>query len=226
MNVRRIVWTLVGLFAILVVVLGGCSLGPRNADRAGEGGDGSGTAEPTGRLRLPDFLNPGRATPTGTRTPAATGTRRPTSTHTPTRTHTPEPTPSPTPQPQVNVLIAACDTGFDVFNRLGEVTNAYVRIQNVGEVDISRVEIRLRANDEDREHPDRSYQIQHLPAGSEIALRLTVDTETGTDTRIQVELTSEEGVMESAYRESCSSRRTPRSVLDQLGELFQVRPIE
>jgi len=153
-------------------------------------------------------------------TPTLTATPKPTSTRTPT------PTATPIPLPQVNVFIRSCDTGIDIFNGLGEVTNAYVLVQNLGDVDATHLWVAMKASDEEKNHPAKSYQFEVLPGGYEIALKLTVDTKNGTDTSIDVLVTSDEGVNIIASEESCKQRRTDKSVLDALGELFEVRKIE
>jgi hypothetical protein len=159
-----------------------------------------------------------------TATPPATATPLPTRTATPSLT--PLPSVTPTPLPEINVLIAACDTGIDLFNRLGEVTNAYVQVQNVGAVDAQAVQVTLEGSDEEKGHPDKSYRLEHLPAGYEIALKMTVDTKNGEDTSIRVTVTSEEGVSSFAIKDSCRSRRPDRAILEKLGELFEVRDID
>jgi hypothetical protein len=160
-----------------------------------------------------------------TRTLRPTSTLRPTATRTPTSTHTPTPTLTPTPRPMVNVLIVTCDTSFDLRNRMGEVTNAYVRIQNVGQVDVTQVQVTLSATDEEGAHPDRSYLVQNLPSGYEIVLKMTVDTQSGQDTSITVTVESREGVREEAEKLSCFLRSPDREAIERLGELFSVRPI-
>jgi hypothetical protein len=171
-----------------------------------------------------------RATATYTITPTdlPTQTPVPSPTRTPTRTFTPTSTatPTPVPAPQLNVLIATCDTGFDVLNRLGEVTNAYITVQNVGEITARDVLVVLSASDEEQAHADRSYQIGYLPTGHEISLKLTVDTQTGVDTRITVTVTNPEGIEETAQKEACLRRTPDRRLIGTLGDLFRVRPIQ
>ena len=166
-----------------------------------------------------------RFSPTSSRT--MTRTARPTKTTSPTLTLSPTPSLTDTPVPAVklNVMIATCDTGMDIFHKLGEVTNAYVMVQNVGNVDATAVQTTLSASDEQKPHPDKSYLVQNLPAGEEIPLKLTVDTKEGTATSITVEVTSAEEVSARAEKASCSSRIAQEDIINQLGKLFVVRKI-
>jgi hypothetical protein len=165
------------------------------------------------------------STPTSTLSPTATLT--PTPTFTPTRTPTPTPTatPTPLPAPEINVLIATCDLGFDLFNRLGEVTNAYITVQNLGQATARDLVVTLSSTDEEQVHPDRSYRVGFLPVGHEISLKLTVDTQSGVDSRLTVRVTGSPEVDERAEKESCRRRTPDRQVINALGELFRVRPI-
>jgi len=106
-------------------------------------------------------------------------------------------------RPKFNVIVIGCDTGFDVFNQMGEVTNAWVTLQNVGDAEASNVNLTLYAPDEERVHPDKRKFIQYLPPGHEISLKLTVDTAVGIDTSVQAEATSSEGAQEQGSRMSC-----------------------
>jgi hypothetical protein len=176
------------------------------------------------------WWRPAPATLTQTLTSTATATVDPTPTPQPTRTPLPTATATftltPVPEPQVNVLIVSCDTGIDIFNRLGEVTNAYVTIQNVGTRGVTDLQVTLSASDEEQTHPDKSYRIGYLPSGYQVSLKLTVDTQSGIDTSIQVEVQGSGGVNELAEKESCRQRRPDRDVLDRLGELFHLQEIE
>jgi hypothetical protein len=126
----------------------------------------------------------------------------------------------------MNVFIVTCDTGIDIFNRLGEVTNAYVTLQNVGERGITNIEVTLQASDEGQQHPDKAVEIGYLPSGYEISIKLTVDTQSGVDTSIVVRVTGSGGVDEMADKASCRQRRPDRDAIDALGDLFQIRPVE
>ena len=132
---------------------------------------------------------------------------------TPTPTEPPTPTPLPptaTPVlPDFGLVLMGCSTGMDITHGLGEVTNAYVRVQNVGSVDAMDVCLRLEARDEGEVHPDKTRCVPRLPAQTQVALKLTVDTELGTDTAIAVHLTSEQGVTREATSASCRELDLP-----------------
>jgi len=167
--------------------------------------------------------------PTFTLTPrfSQTPTRTFTLTISPTMTLSPTPPFTDTPRPVVklNVIIATCDTGVDIFHNLGEVTNAYVLVQNVGTADASGVQVTLNASDEQKPHPDKSYLVQNLPASEEIPLKLTVDTQEGVPTSITVNVTSAEEVSASASKASCSTRIAKADMINKLGKMFVVRKI-
>ncbi|HPH95172.1 MAG TPA: hypothetical protein PKW33_03330 [Anaerolineaceae bacterium] len=142
----------------------------------------------------------------------------PTLTPIPTRTPIP-PTPTPLPRPKFNILIRSCDTGVDIFSQLGEVTNAYVTVQNVGNAEAADVVVTLLANDEDKAHPDKSYTIQYLPVGYQMTLKLTVDTQNGVDTRITAEVRAGD-LTETAEKASCPEWRPDKTFFEGMGELF------
>jgi hypothetical protein len=212
---------LVFLLLLILLVFSSCSR-PRE-----DSPTGADTATPAARLVLPWRREP---TPTLSQTATATRTASPTSrpTATPRPTRTPSPVPTTTPTPNLpaflNVSIHTCDTGIDVFNRLGEVTNAYVTVQNVGGEMVRDVLVTLEANDEEQSHPDKWYRVGFLPVGNEISLKLTVDTRSRIDTSITVTVQAE-GIKEQALKESCRRRSPDRDVINSLGELFKVKEI-
>ena len=103
----------------------------------------------------------------------ATGTA-PGVTDTPSRIPSESPTPTATPFQAVDVIILGCNTGIDITHGMGEVTNAYVTLKNIGTSDLPEVCVLLRALDEDREHPDKSRCVEALPASHQVTLKLTV----------------------------------------------------
>ena len=120
-------------------------------------------------------------------------------------------------RPKFNVIVIGCDTGLDVFNQMGEVTNAWVTVQNVGNAEASNVNLTLYAQDEERGHPDKNKFIHYLPPDHEISLKLTVDTAFGTDTYVWAEATSSEGVSEQGSRPSCRALdENARSIINVL----------
>jgi len=67
-------------------------------------------------------------------------------------------------------VIIGCNTGFDISHGMGEVTNAYVTLQNTGSVDLPNTCGLLRAADEGRPHPDKAKCVDSLPAGYQVTL--------------------------------------------------------
>ena len=219
---------LIGVVALAAVLLVTCSL-ITAADDQDQERDLFETGEPapTRRSLLP-WARPDTPTPTRppTLTPSPSPSPTPTRQPSPTPTRTPAPTATPAPTPMVNLLIQTCDTGVDIFNRMGEVTNAYITIQNVGKLGLTDVEVTMEASDEEEMHPDKSYSLGYFPSGYEMTLKLTVDTRNFTDTSIQVRLTSAEMADLTASKDSCRQRRPDRDILNSLGELFKLREIE
>ena len=107
------------------------------------------------------------------------------------------------PVQSIDVQILGCNTGLDVRNGMGEVTNSFVTIKNNGTVDLPNVCGLLRAIDEDREHPDKKRCINNLPAGYQVTLKLTVDSHYQVDTFIQVDVTSNENTLIRLDQQSC-----------------------
>ena len=86
---------------------------------------------------------------------------------------------------------------------MGEVTNAYVTVKNIGEIDLPNTCGLLRAIDEDREHPDKKRCVDNLPAKYQVTLKLTVDSAFQQDTIIQVDVTSNDVILMRVDRQSC-----------------------
>jgi hypothetical protein len=117
--------------------------------------------------------------------------------------------PTSTPYiPEFNLIILGCNTGIDLAHGLGEVTNVYAVIQNVGSAEANQVQIVAGANDEGREHPDKTKLVSKLPPGYEITLKFTVDSTFRQDTSVTLDLSSAEGVYTSVQRDDCRDLRT------------------
>jgi hypothetical protein len=124
-------------------------------------------------------------------------------TATPAPTSTPIPTATPI-KPKVNVLMEGCTTGLDAIRRrIGEVTNAYVTLVNVGETDVSGVVVTLKASDKASEHPDQYEYIQYLPVDHKVTVSLTAGTNILDDSGIEVIVTTIEGAFEQTSRSDC-----------------------
>lgn len=119
----------------------------------------------------------------------------------------PSPTlvPSATPSPaQMNVLMEGCTTGLDaLLRRVGEITTAYVTVQNVGGSDAQNVVVALRASDESSVHPDQQKRVQYLPVGHQVTLDLTVGTQSLQDTAVQIIAVTDKGIVERTSRADC-----------------------
>ena len=105
---------------------------------------------------------------------------------------------------------------------MGEVTNAYPVVRNNTGNTLTNVCATLLASDEARIHPDKTACITALPAGFQVTLKLTVDTGTGQDTAIQVNVSTTEGNSATAARSSCRAIGLPGWLPDKVG---MVEPI-
>jgi len=76
---------------------------------------------------------------------------------------------------------------------MGEVTNAFVTLQNTGGVELTNLKVTLFALDEGREHPDKTVELASLPIGYQVTVKLTVDSTYKKDTPIQVEVITNQG---------------------------------
>lgn len=143
-------------------------------------------------------LPPNTVTPT--LLPSSTILSPATSTNVPVSTSTPI---SLVNGPAVQILVLGCNTSIDVLHGMGEVTNAFVTIKNIGNVDLTNLIATLYALDEGREHPDKVQEITSLPIRYEVTLKLTVDSTFQTETPIQVEVTSDQGAFPREGLSSC-----------------------
>lgn len=145
-------------------------------------------------LTLPFTETPAQSFPTITpETPTLTATSVP-----------PSATSTQTQTQSVNIIILGCNTSIDISHSMGEVTNAFVTIQNTGTVDLPNTCGLLRAIDEDREHPDKKVCVPKLPAQNQVTLKLTVDSAYKKDTIIQVDALSNETILSRVDKQSCT----------------------
>jgi hypothetical protein len=129
---------------------------------------------------------------------------------------------TPTATARLLVEIVGCNTSLDLLHQMGEVTNAFARLQNAGGVELSSVCATLSASDEARGHPDKTACIPSLPAGYQVLLKLTVDTGFKQDTSIQVDVATDQ-VGASVLRPSCTEIGLPGWVPDEVGVLQPIR---
>ncbi len=163
--------------------------------------------------RTPSIYSPTPLIIGATNTPAiATATVSPT--FLPTSTNMPSTTPTEVPiytftptlevnAPALRIAILGCNTSIDITHGMGEVTNAYVTLKNVGNVELTNLVATLYALDEGREHPDKIQEIPSIPVRYEVTLKMTVDSTYKQETPIQVEVTSEQGTFPREGVGSC-----------------------
>ena len=143
------------------------------------------------------------ASPTSQTTGVPGDSATPTGTFAPTLTDTPTPA-TPTPSaPEITIAILGCDTGLDIAHGMGEVTNAYVTVSNVGKGDALNVCATLSAGDEDRPHPDKTQCVPVLPAGYQVTHKLTVDTRNQVDAYVKVDVTLGQGDHQQETEPAC-----------------------
>jgi hypothetical protein len=119
-------------------------------------------------------------------------------------TDTPTPTVTLTPFQAVDVKILGCNTSIDITHGMGEVTNAYVTIKNTGNADLPNTCALLRAIDEGREHPDKKRCVDNLPVGNQVTQKLTVDSTYQQSTIIQVDILSNDALLQRVDKQSCT----------------------
>jgi len=139
----------------------------------------------------------------GTDTQAPPASMRVTSTTTAALTLPPPGTSAP--GARVNTQILGCNTSIDIVHAMGEVTNAYITIQNVGQVDLGPVCATLNAQDEGRPHPDKTKCVASLPAGDQVSEKLTVDTTLGKPSPVQVDVTSGAILLQRVAQGACKA---------------------
>jgi hypothetical protein len=86
---------------------------------------------------------------------------------------------------------------------MGEVTNAYVMLTNIGTLELTNIRVTLIALDEGREHPDKTVELAYLPPGYEVSLKLTVDSTYQEETPIQIEVFADGGLFQRLGEASC-----------------------
>lgn len=159
--------------------------------------------------------------------PTLTPTFLPTSTNQPPATFTEVPvntfTPTPiTNAPALRIVILGCNTSIDITHGMGEVTNAYVTLKNIGNVPLTNLIATLYALDEGREHPDKIQEIASIPVGYQITLKMTVDSTYKAESPIQVEVTSDQGLFP---REGVASCRDLGLLVPEPGGLNTLVPL-
>lgn len=142
----------------------------------------------------PTVTNTPTFLPTNTNMPIPTLTEAPLNTNTPT---------SIVNAPALQILVLGCNTSIDVTHGMGEVTDAYVTLKNIGNVDLTNLVATLYALDEGREHPDKIQEITLLPVSHEVTLKMTVDSTYKQESPIQVEVSSDQKLFPREGLGSC-----------------------
>ncbi len=177
---------------------------------------------------VPTLTTPTLGAPTPSASPTHSSTSSPTGTPTltPTITLTATPTNTATPGiPKLSLTLLGCTTGFDILQGLGEVTNAYATLRNIGGADLTDVCATLSASDEGKPHRDKTRCAGYLPPGFEITQKLTVDTEYSKLTSITLVVTATQGIRETKAQSSCPEIAKP--LLDEISRrIGVVRPSE
>lgn len=180
--------------------------------------------------RPPNILSPtpillyptASVTPTlaASATPSETSAPEPPATIPPTPTATEMSPPSPTASnllTSLEIKLLGCNTGFDVTHGMGEVTNAYVTLINASGLDLTTVCATLSAADEGRAHPDKMACIPSLPNGTQVTLKLTIDTTFQVDTIVSVNVTTNEGIPASMSDVACNAIGASQPAPDTIG---------
>ena len=132
--------------------------------------------------------------PTNTNMPPVTDTEIPINTFTPT---------SEVDAPALRIVILGCNTSIDITHGMGEVTNAFVTLKNIGNMELTNLVLTLYALDEGREHPDKIQEVASMPIGFEVTLKLTVDSTYKQESPVQVEANSDQGLFPREGIASC-----------------------
>ena len=119
---------------------------------------------------------------------------------------TPSVTPTSSPSgPILSVEILGCNTSIDVTHGMGEVTNAFVVLKNIGGVDLTNLKATLNALDEGRVHPDKTAEIPSLAVGYQVTLKLTVDSTYREETPIQIEVSADPNLFDRVGADACKN---------------------
>jgi hypothetical protein len=167
------------------------------------------------------------ATPVGSSPTPAQASSTITPVINPTSSETPSiPTTTPTlvtfPADVLKVDILGCNTSLDITHGMGEVTNAFITISNLGTVDLGNLCATLRGQDEGRPHPDKTKCIPSLPADDQVTLKLTIDTTYKEESPIQVDITSNDVLLQRLGKDACSNIGLFPSDVDDLGRIKRI----
>lgn len=108
------------------------------------------------------------------------------------------------PAAKLNIEILGCTTGYDITHGLGEVTNIYVDVQNIGNADATGVNAGTSATDESGEHPNKYASIGDIPAGYAAREKMTVDTTYDVFGTITVVAQTDKGISAQKSTSNCA----------------------
>jgi hypothetical protein len=100
---------------------------------------------------------------------------------------------------------------------MGQVTNAFVTISNLGSTDLDNVCATLSGLNEGRPHPDKTKCLPSLPASYQVTEKLTIDTTFKQATPIQVDVTSNNVLLQRVGNDSCKDLGFFPPDIDNLG---------
>ena len=104
----------------------------------------------------------------------------------------------------ITVNVLGCNTSIDITHGMGEVTNAFVTLQNKTGQAMGELCTTLFALDEGRIHPDKKVCIPLLEYDQQVTLKLTVDSTYKQETPIQIEVKSGETLLSRVASPSCT----------------------
>ena len=169
---------------------------------------------------LSNTPTPDTSTPTSTATQIATETMTVAPATSVPLTFTP--TITSTSSVSVNTKILGCSNGIDITHGMGEVTNAYVTIQNVGDEDLINICATLNMLGEGRVHPDKTKCMASLPAGYQVTEKLTVDSTLGKDSPVQVEVNAGATLLQRVSQNSCADFSLLGPKINNLGTVAPI----
>lgn len=113
--------------------------------------------------------------------------------------------PVPSTEPVLHFEITNCKHSYDISHGMGEVTNLFGSIKNIGDVPAQNITLSLTASDPSaRHHPDESKTISILQPEEERTFKLTIDTTYDVYTAVTVTATcSNCNHFAEAYVEDC-----------------------
>jgi hypothetical protein len=126
------------------------------------------------------------------------------------------------PPEALTVDLLGCDTSIDITHGMGEVTNAFLTISNLGTSELLNICATLRGQDEGQAHPDRTKCISSIPGGYQVTLKLTIDTTYKEASPIQVEIASDDLLLQRLAKDGCSDIGLFPPGIDDIGRVEKI----